>query len=167
MSPELLALSIRDSRSCVLAWSKIAGSIAASRAHHVFSSLVVPLTPPSLVKFSRRASGVITGESSSVPSSDHVPELRKAVPSRAEIAATAEPCRDMRRNDGSAGESRMPRNAGQEGANDRTRFDDRRRQISGSSSRCIKPMAHARFTGSTICVVVALVNSQTAFPVSQ
>ena len=56
-----------------------------------FSSLVVPFTPPSLVKFKRSASGVMTGESSSVPSSDHVPELRKAVPSRAEIAATAEP----------------------------------------------------------------------------
>jgi hypothetical protein len=56
-----------------------------------FSSLVVPLTPPSLVKFSRNASGVITGESSSAPTNDHVPELRNAVPSRADIAATAEP----------------------------------------------------------------------------
>ena len=56
-----------------------------------FNSLVVPFTPPSLVKFRRNASGVITGESSSVPSSDQVPELRKAVPSRADIAATAEP----------------------------------------------------------------------------
>ena len=56
-----------------------------------FSSRVVPFTPPSLVKFMRKASGVMTGESSSVPNSDQVPELRKAVPSRADIAATAEP----------------------------------------------------------------------------
>ena len=51
----------------------------------------MPFTPPSFVKFKRNASGVRTGASSSVPSSDHVPELRNAVPSRAEIAATAEP----------------------------------------------------------------------------
>src|ERR1043166_443101 len=56
-----------------------------------FRRRVVPLTPPSLVKLNRRASGVMTGASNSVPNKDQVPELRNAVPSRAEIAATAEP----------------------------------------------------------------------------
>src|SRR5207244_8363499 len=56
-----------------------------------FRRRVVPATPPSLVKFSRRASAVTTGASSSVPTRDHVPELRNAVPSRAEMAATADP----------------------------------------------------------------------------
>ena len=56
-----------------------------------FSSRVVPFTPPSLVKLSLSACEVRTGASSSVPINDHVPELRKAVPSRAVMAATAEP----------------------------------------------------------------------------
>ena len=43
-----------------------------------FSSRVVPPTPPSLVKFSARDRAVITGAGTSMPSSDHVPELRNA-----------------------------------------------------------------------------------------
>src|SRR5207302_8921725 len=57
----------------------------------IFRRRVVTPTPPSLVKFSHRASAVTTGASSSVPTRDHVPELRNAVPSRAEMAATADP----------------------------------------------------------------------------
>ena len=55
-----------------------------------FSSLIVPHTPPSFVKLRSRASGVRIGADSSVPSSDHVPELRKAVLAPARIAATAD-----------------------------------------------------------------------------
>ena len=35
----------------------------------------VSSTPPRLVKFSARACGVLMGEASTVPTSDHVPEL--------------------------------------------------------------------------------------------
>ena len=56
-----------------------------------FRSRVVPQTPPSLVKFRSRDFGVITGAGSSVPSSDHVPELRNAVRPPAKTAATADP----------------------------------------------------------------------------
>ena len=56
-----------------------------------FSSRIVPHTPPSFVKFKSRACAVITGASSSVPSSDHVPELMKAVEPPAHTDATADP----------------------------------------------------------------------------
>ena len=56
-----------------------------------FSSRVVPHTPPSLVKSSSSARGVMIGADSSVPSSDHVPELRNAVASPAGTAVKAEP----------------------------------------------------------------------------
>src|SRR5204862_3723719 len=56
-----------------------------------FRRRVVPATPPSLVKFMRNASELMMGASISVPSNDQVPELRNAVPSRAAMAATAEP----------------------------------------------------------------------------
>ena len=55
-----------------------------------FSSRVVPQTPPSLVKFSSRARDVMIGAGSSVPSSDHVPELRNALVPPASTAATAD-----------------------------------------------------------------------------
>ena len=55
------------------------------------SSRVVPQTPPSLVKSSSMARGVMIGAGSSVPSSDQVPELRNAVVPLAETAANAEP----------------------------------------------------------------------------
>ena len=55
-----------------------------------FNNRVVPATPPSFEKFSCIARGVSTGSSSSVPTSDQVPELMNAVPSRAVIAATAD-----------------------------------------------------------------------------
>ena len=44
-----------------------------------FSRRVVPHTPPSFVKFSARARGVMIGAGTSVPSNDHVPELMKAL----------------------------------------------------------------------------------------
>ena len=55
-----------------------------------FRSLVVPQTPPSFVKFSASALDVMTGSRNSVPSSDHVPELRKAVLPDADTDATAD-----------------------------------------------------------------------------
>ncbi len=78
-------------RSCPLA---VHASRHFSRSHMpitFFRKRVVPATPPSFVKFKRRPSEVIIGSSSSVPTSDHVPELMNAVPSRAETAATADP----------------------------------------------------------------------------
>src|SRR5882724_4851404 len=53
-------------------------------------SLVVPPTPPSLVKFRSIAVDVITGSASSALSSDHVPELRNAASSRVGTDATAD-----------------------------------------------------------------------------
>src|SRR3989442_1454286 len=55
-----------------------------------FRRRVVPQTPASLVKLSLNASSEMTGASNSIPSKDHVPELRNAVWSRAVTAATAE-----------------------------------------------------------------------------
>src|SRR6266478_8727044 len=64
------------------------------RSHMPFTFLrkqVVPPTPPRLVKFNSRASSVMHGESSTVPTSDHVPELIKAQSSPlAGIAAIAD-----------------------------------------------------------------------------
>src|SRR5437016_13003730 len=64
------------------------------RSHMPFTFLrkqVVPPTPPRLVKFNSQASSVIHGESSTVPTSDHVPELIKAQSSPlAGIAAIAD-----------------------------------------------------------------------------
>ena len=56
-----------------------------------FSSLVVPHTPPSFVKFITRARSLTIGAGNSVPSNDHVPELRNAVRSPAATDATADP----------------------------------------------------------------------------
>ena len=120
---------------------------------------VVPLTPPSLVKFRRRASGVISGEHYSVPNKDQVPELRNAVPSRAEIAVTAEPvscvagamtgvpdraeCREMLgcKVPMIVPGSTMPPN-----------------KWPGSSRRAINSLDQVRVIGFTSWVVVALVN---------
>ncbi len=55
-----------------------------------FSSRVVPQTPPSFVKFSSRVRSVTIGAGSSVPSSDHVPELRNALVPPASTDATAD-----------------------------------------------------------------------------
>ena len=55
-----------------------------------FSSRIVPHTPPSFVKLRTRASAVRIGAGSSVPSSDHVPELRNAVLTPPRMAATAD-----------------------------------------------------------------------------
>ena len=52
----------------------------------------VPATPPSFVKLAAKVSSVISGSSTSRPTSDHVPTLRKAESaSRNGTAATAEP----------------------------------------------------------------------------
>ncbi len=56
-----------------------------------FSSRVVPQTPPSFVKFASRVRGVMMGRGTSVPRSDHVPELRNARPPPAGTAAAADP----------------------------------------------------------------------------
>ena len=56
-----------------------------------FNSLVVPHTPPSFVKFRSSAAGVMIGCGTSVPSSDQVPELRKARGPKAGTDATADP----------------------------------------------------------------------------
>ena len=92
-----------------------------------FSSRVVPQTPPSLVKFSSRARGVMTGASSSVPSSDHVPELRNA---RWPLAADGRHRRPGvvagGRDDARAGEA--PRRVAADRADDGARLDHRRQQ---------------------------------------
>ena len=55
-----------------------------------FRSLVVPQTPPSFVKFNSRVRSVTIAAGSSVPSRDHVPELRKALVPPASTDATAD-----------------------------------------------------------------------------
>ena len=55
-----------------------------------FSRRTVPQTPPSFVKFRRRASSVSTGSRVSIPSSDQVPELISAVAHRFATEAKAE-----------------------------------------------------------------------------
>src|SRR4051812_42121237 len=55
-----------------------------------FNKRVVPHTPPSLVKLSARPLDVMSGSFNSVPSSDHVPELRNAVLPDAATEATAD-----------------------------------------------------------------------------
>src|SRR4029453_18150021 len=55
------------------------------------SSRVVPETPPSLVKFSSRDRVVMIGASTSAPSRDQVPELRKARRGPTATDATADP----------------------------------------------------------------------------
>src|SRR6516225_10072583 len=55
-----------------------------------FRRRTVPHTPPSFVKFRRQARGVIIGDGSSVPSSDHVPELKNALREVVATEATAE-----------------------------------------------------------------------------
>src|SRR5207237_9753949 len=116
----------------------------------------------------RNASELRTGASSSVPRSDQVPELRKAVPSRAEMAATAEAVsceagamtglpesEEVRAMPGNKVPIKAPGSTIGAGSDD------------GSSRRAINSVAHWRFTGFTMWVVVAFVNAETAFPVSQ
>jgi len=62
------------------AWTNLACSFRAATFQLMFfSNRTVPLTPPSLVKLSCIAASLLTGLAISVPSSDQVPELRKAV----------------------------------------------------------------------------------------
>src|SRR5215467_7641477 len=108
-----------------------------------------------------------TGESVSVPTSDHVPELMKAVPSRADIAATAEavscdagamtavPASPAPATSRANTPTIVPGSTIGPGSDD------------GKLRRSIKSVAQERVTAFTICVVVALVNSQTALPVIQ
>src|SRR2546423_931688 len=133
-----------------------------------FSRRVVPFTPPSLLKLRRMAFGDSTGASSSVPTSDQVPELMNAVPSRADIAATADPVscdagaiigvpdrRVLGAISGNRAPTRDPGSTIGPGKRD------------GKPRRSIKSVAQVRETASTICVVVAFVNSHIAFPVIQ
>ena len=92
-----------------------------------FRSRVVPQTPPSLVKFRSRDFGVITGAGSSVPSSDHVPELRNARAAAGEDGRHGRPGVVARRSDhGCAGKrgADVPLNL----ADDRARLDEARQQ---------------------------------------
>ena len=130
------------------------------------SSRVVPNTPPSFEKFRRKDSAVMMGASRSMPSSDQVPELRKAVYRFAVMDATADavscvavamtgvPCSE-RLTPGSSGPTTEPASISGAGRRD------------GSPSRSITLVFHARSRGSTSWLVVALVNSHTARPVSQ
>ena len=128
-----------------------------------FSSRVVPHTPPSLVKSSSIARGVMIGADSSVPSSDHVPELRNAVASPVGTAVKAEPVSwhagvtiGTPASDRSAslrsGPSTVPGS---------TMSGSSRVGMSSSSS---SSLAHVRFTASTHCVVVAFVYSAFSVP---
>src|SRR5580704_19003461 len=106
------------------------------------------------------------GASSSVPISDQVPELKNAVPSRAVIAATADPVSWQAgaitgvpaKEEFSARDGRIV-----------PKIEPGSRIGAGglefSPSFCMRSIAHVRLTGSTSWVVVAFVNSQTAFPV--
>src|SRR5262249_48333296 len=122
----------------------------------------------SFVKFRRKASVERMGRSTSVPISDQVPELRNAVPSRAEIAATAEPVSCVAGEITGvfakevflitllcSGPITVPGST--MGAS----------RWLGRSRRSKRSVAHVRVTGLTNWVVVAFVNSQTALPVSQ
>ena len=110
----------------------------------------------------------MSGLSSSVPTRDHVPELRNAVPSRATTAATAEPVSCE-----AGAITGVPVSAESEV----TSFDSVPTIVpgstisagnsEGSSSFSMRLRHHPRFCEFTIWVVVAFVNSQTAFPVSQ
>src|SRR6185437_11161259 len=127
----------------------------------------VPFTPPSLLKFICSASGEVTGASTSIPTSDHVPELINAVPSRAAIAATADPVSCVAGAiTGVSATLAAP-----------TLARSRPTTVPGSTigagsedgrpTRSSSPESHVRVVALTICVVLALVNSQTAFPVIQ
>ncbi len=131
-----------------------------------FRRRVVPETPPSFVKFSSRARGVITGAGTSVPSSDQVPELRNARWLSARTAATAEPVSWH-----AGATTRVPRS---EGGASLAIFPTivpgstiRGSSRVGSSSSRIRSVAQDRVRASTNCVVVALVYSAVISPVSQ
>ena len=130
------------------------------------SKRVVPQTPPSLVKFSSRARAVITGAPSSVPSSDHVPELRNARCPSARTAATAEPVSWQ-----AGATTRVPWSDGCASAPMRPTIvpgsTTGGRMRVGTSSICSRSVAHDRVRASMNCVVVALVNSAVMSPVSQ
>ena len=80
------------SRSCGRRAPSRGGTTAAARARRCSSAAAsCPPTPPSLVKFASSVRGVMIGRGTSVPSSDHVPELRNARPPNAGTDATAEP----------------------------------------------------------------------------
>src|SRR5262249_3934335 len=116
----------------------------------------------------RSASAVTTGASISVPSKDQVPELRKAVPSRAEMAATAEPVSwDAGTITGVPESAVVPATLESNGPITDPGSTIRAGSSAGKSKRFSKSVAQVRFTGLTIWVVVAFVNSQTAIPVSQ
>ncbi len=103
------------------------------------SRRVVPQTPPSLVKLSSRARGVMTGAGTSVPSRDHVPELRKAA---RRLGGDG--------GDGGAGVVAGGRDYGRsvEAAEDRAGFEDLRAAgaRAGRGRRRV-PVAHERVRG--------------------
>ena len=108
----------------------------------------------------------MTGRATSVPSSDHVPELRKARPPAAATDATAEPVSwhagattgvpaSASETDRFKGPSTVPGST--IGGSSRV----------GRSRSCSRSTAQPRRSASTICVVVALVYSARSSPVNQ
>ena len=131
-----------------------------------FSSRVVPATPPSFVTLAASACAVITGRGISTPSSDQVPELRNARVRLAGTAATADPVSwhagattgvpaSSEETDDFRGPMTVPGSTS--GGSSST----------GKSNSRSSGAAHCRDLASTICVVVALVNSARRTPVSQ
>ena len=134
-----------------------------------FESCQVPKTPPSLARLWASTKGVIQGSSISQPAIDHVPELiQKKSLLTAGTAAKPSPCRDMQGQlSGQAMPRSQPRRQG--ACCPRTlpgsiKGGKRRVGICKDSNR---DTAQVRLCGLKHCVVVALVNSQQAFPLNQ
>ena len=114
------------------------------------------------------ALGVSTGASSSIPRSDHVPELKNAVLSRAVMAATADAVScDAEAITGVPANESNDDTPGNNGPITEPGSTSSAGSLDGSPSRSIRFAAHCLVTAFTICVVLAIVNSHRARPVSQ
>jgi len=103
-----------------------------------------------------------------MPIKDHVPELRNAVPSRALIAVTAEPVSCEAGAMTGVPERKLPRaSSGNNVPITEPGSTMRAGKSNGNPSRLSKSLAQLRVAGFSICVVLALVNSHAALPVSQ
>ena len=128
----------------------------------------VSSTPPSLVMFAANEASVITGSSTSRPTSDHVPTLTKTESERRKgTAATAEPVSwvatattsDPSRCVSSATEAASaPRRVPGSTTSGRSR--------AGTSSRSTRSLAQPRVRASKHCVVLAFVRSELRTPQS-
>ena len=120
------------------------------------------------MKFNLKDSGVTRGASNSTPIKDHVPELKNAVPSRAVIAATAEPVSCEAGAMTGVPERNLPRaTSGNSVPITEPGSTMRDGSSGGNPRRSSKSAAQFRVAASSICVVLALVDSHTALPVSQ